>query len=109
LTLLLCLYAALLLASLGFTMTRNRFRARLALTFTPVILCGIILLDRAAATRGEIDLSSFDDLALAVALPLFGLALMAVFVTRWHWLFWLVLTVNMLAGAGIFYLALRPG
>ncbi len=105
--LLLCLYAALLLASIGFTVTGNRLRSRLALAITPVLLCGIILAAPAAPASGGADLSGFESLALAVALPLFGLALMAVFVPRWRWLFWLVLALNMLAGAGIFTLTLR--
>ncbi len=104
--LLLSLYAALLIIVLALTVAGNRFWARLALALTPLLLCAIIQASPASSAHGRVDLSSFRSLALAVALPLLGLALMALFVTRWRWLFWLVLTLNLAAGSGIVFLAL---
>jgi len=101
---LLCLYAALLLAAIALAVTRKWRQSGLALIAAPAALCGIILAEGAAPARGPLDLPGFDSLALAVALPLLGLASMALFVTRWQWLFWLVLALNILAGAAVFSL-----
>ncbi len=102
---LLCLYVALLIASLALTVSRKGMQARAALLASAIMLCAILLTDHSAAAHGEIDWAGFDDLALEIAVPLIGMALMALFVTRWRWLFWLVLALNVAIGAGIFSLA----
>jgi hypothetical protein len=97
-----CLYAAIVLAAIGLAMTRNWPQARRALVAAPAALSGIILAEGGAAARGPFDIPGFETLALAVAAPLLGLALMALFVTRWRWLLWLVLALNILAGVAVF-------
>lgn len=94
---LLGIYAATLLAAPCFVFARSGGWARIALVVAPAILSCIILLDKAAPV-----IAGFDNLAFAVALPLLGLAVMALFVTSWRWLFWLVLVLNFAAGAALF-------
>lgn len=105
---LLCLYAAALIASVALCGFKKWLWARIAAVVAPSILSCVILADRAVSLQGAVpSLAAFDDLALGVSLPLAGLGVLALFVARWRWLFWLVMVLNVVAGAAVFYVAVQ--